>query len=105
MKKYVSFIAIMLCSFVMPVSAVNPNNLKNGDQTECKCCKKCKDTKCIALCKQWSGLSAEAKKGEEGQKIKEECMKICKEKKCCSADGMTSSCGSMMEGKDCCKKK
>ncbi|MFI4955576.1 MAG: hypothetical protein ACHP9Y_06640 [Gammaproteobacteria bacterium] len=50
-------------------------------------------------------MTAEEKKSEAGKKVKDECIKICKEKKCCSADGKTSTCEGMMDGKDCCKKK
>lgn len=103
MKKYISFIAILLCSLVVNAKPSH-NQIKTVNPTECSCCKKCKDKKCIALCKQWNDMSPEARKGEEGQKVKDECMKICKENKCCSADG-SASCEGMMEGKDCCKKK
>jgi hypothetical protein len=102
MKKYVSIVAMMLCALILNVKAINVNNLKKGDPTECSCCKNCKDEKCKELCKKWCGMSAEARKSEEGKKVKDECTKICKEKKCCSPDG---KCEGMTEGKDCCKKK
>jgi hypothetical protein len=102
MKKYISFIAILLCSLVVNVTAAN--NQKNSDPTAYNCCKKCKDKKCIELCKQYDALSAEAKSGEEGKKIKDECMQLCKEKKCCSTDGV-ACCETTMDGKACCKKK
>lgn len=106
MKKYVSIIAILLCAFIVNVNAVNNHDgSKKAAGTECSCCKNCKDEKCKALCTKWCGMSAEAKKSAEGQKVKEECMKICKEKKCCSSDGKTTTCEGMMDGKDCCKKK
>lgn len=95
-------IAVMLCMLVS-VSAINPVSLyKKGDPNECACCKNCKDEKCKELCKKWCSMSAEERKSDSGKKVKGECVKICKEKKCCSADG---KCEGMMEGKDCCKKK
>jgi hypothetical protein len=107
MKKQISIIVIMLCTLVINVKAVTiKNKAENGNPTtECTCCKNCKDEKCIALCKKWASMSPEARKGEAGQQVKNECMAICKEKKCCAADGKTASCEAMMEGKDCCKKK
>ena len=106
MKKYASIIAMMLCALILNVKAINTNNnFKKGDPTECSCCKNCKDEKCKELCKKWCAMTAEAKKGAEGKKTKEECIKICKEKKCCSADGKSTTCEGMMDGKDCCKKK
>jgi hypothetical protein len=105
MKKIVSAIAVMLCLLVVNVQAINKNDgSKKSASTECSCCKNCKDEKCKELCTKWCGMTAEARKSDEGKKVKEECMKICKEKKCCSADGKTT-CEAMMDGKDCCKKK
>jgi LAS superfamily LD-carboxypeptidase LdcB len=103
MKKYVSIMAIMLCALIINVKAINPNNPKTSKITECECCKNCKDDKCKELCKQWSNMTAEAQKSEEGKKVKDECMKICAEKKCCSSTGKTTCEG--MEGKGCCNKK
>jgi len=106
MKKIISVIAVVLCLFVVNVTAINAHgNSSKRDGTECSCCKNCKDEKCKELCKKWCGMTAEARKSNEGKKVKEECIKICKEKKCCSVDGKTSTCESMMDGKDCCKKK
>jgi len=105
MKKYVSIIAIMLCALIVNVNASTTNHKIKGDPTECSCCKNCKDEKCKELCKKWCGMTAEAQKSAEGKKVKDECMKICKEKKCCSADGKTGTCEGMMDGKNCCKKK
>ena len=103
MKKIISAIAVMLCLLVVNVKAINTtNNFKKGDPTECSCCKNCKDEKCKELCKKWCAMTAEERKSDAGKKVKEECMNLCKEKKCCSADG---KCEGMMEGKDCCKKK
>jgi hypothetical protein len=103
MKKLISAIAVMLCLFVSNVNAINlGNNPSKKDGTECSCCKNCKDEKCKELCKKWCGMTAEARKSNEGKKVKDECMKLCKEKKCCSTDG---KCEGMMESKDCCKKK
>lgn len=106
MKKQISIIAILLCTLIVSIKAVNINykSKNNNPTTDCSCCKNCKNEKCIALCKKWADMTPEARKGEEGKKVKEECMAICKEKKCCSADGKTS-CEAMMNGKDCCKKK
>jgi hypothetical protein len=102
MKKYVSIIAMMLCALIVNVKAVNLTNKTTGSNpTECSCCKNCKDDKCKELCKKWCGMTTEAQKSDEGKKVKEECLKICKEKKCCSADG---KCEGMTEGKSCCKK-
>ncbi len=105
MKKHVSIVALMLCALMMNVKAMTNNDgtKKPGTATECSCCKNCKDEKCKELCTKWNGMSAEARKSEEGKKVKDECMKICEEKKCCSSDGK-SGCATM-EGKDCCKKK
>jgi hypothetical protein len=105
MKKYVSIMAIMLCALTINVKAVNTGDEpKNSKTTECTCCKNCKDEKCKELCKQYSNMTDEAQKGDEGKKVKEECMKICKEKKCCSSSEK-ATCDGMMEGKGCCKKK
>ena len=102
MKKYVSIIAMVLCVFALNVNNMYAgNNAKTFKTTDCKCCKKCKDDKCKELCKKWSNMTAEAQKGEEGQKVKAECLKICAEKKCCSPSGTCPG----MEGKGCCKKK
>ncbi len=103
MKKYVSIVAIMLCAFIVNTNALTLTHTFKGEPMECACCKNCKDDKCKELCKKWAGMTPEVQKSEKGQLVKEECIKICKEKKCCSADG--KGCESMMEGKDCCKKK
>ena len=105
MKRYVSIIAMMLCALIINVKAINTNmKAVNAEATECECCKNCKDDKCKALCLEWSKMTAQAQKSEEGKKVKEECIKICKEKKCCSKDGNTAC--EKMEGKAaCCKKK
>ena len=106
MKKYVSIVAIMLCALIINVKATTNDKIRKTHATECECCKNCKDEKCKELCKKWSGMSAETQKSEEGKKVKEECMAICKEKKCCSSNGKATCEG--MEGKDgkgCCKKK
>ncbi|HSH65430.1 MAG TPA: hypothetical protein VLB84_06440, partial [Bacteroidia bacterium] len=67
---------------------------------------KCKDPKCKELCQKWCSMSAEEKNSAEGQKVKEECMKLCKENKCGSNDHMNaSSCGNSANAKGCCKKK
>ncbi len=99
---------MMLCAFMLNISAVNARTITTGG-TSCECCKNCKDEKCKELCKKWSEMSADERKSDEGKKVKEECTKICnekcKEQKCCSSEGSSSSCQSMMEGKDCCKKK
>jgi hypothetical protein len=107
MKKQISIIALMLCTLIVSIKAVNINqkSKNKNPETTCACCKNCKDATCIALCKKWSEMSPEARKSNEGQKVKEECMNLCKEKKCCSADGKTATCEAMMDGKDCCKKK
>lgn len=106
MKKYVSIITIMLCALMLNVKAINANIKSIATTTECECCKNCKDDRCKELCKKWSNMTAEAQKSEEGKKVKDECIKICKEKKCCSSsDGKTTTCEGMMDGKDCCKKK
>lgn len=102
MKKYVSIIAIMLCALVSTNATVSL--VKKPNDHACECCKNCKDDQCKALCKKWSAMTADEQKSPAGQQVKEECMKICKEKKCCSADGKSSSCESMMSGKSCCKK-
>jgi hypothetical protein len=104
MKKLISIIAIMLCTFIVTTKAVTVTNKSKNDNPTCACCKNCKDEKCMALCKKWAGMTPEARKSAEGQKVKDECMGLCKEKKCCSADGKTT-CEGMMDGKDCCKKK
>lgn len=102
MKKYVSAIAVLLCLLMLNVKAINTNdNPKKSTDTECKCCKDCKDEKCKELCKKWSDMTSEQQKGDEGKKVKEECLRICKEKKCCSSSGTCEG----MEGKGCCKKK
>lgn len=103
MKKYVSIIAIVLCAFVSTQAMISATP-KSNDHTSCACCKNCKDDQCKALCAKWSALTAEEQKSPAGQKVKEECTKICKEKKCCSSDGQSSSCESMTTGKSCCKK-
>lgn len=104
MKKYVSIVAIMLCALIINVKAINTgNDPKTSKTSGCDCCKNCKDEKCISLCKKYSEMTAEAQKGDEGKKVKEECMKICKEKKCCSSDGK-SACMDK-DAKGCCKKK
>jgi hypothetical protein len=106
MKKYVSIIAIMLCSLTMTVKAATGNDKqKKSTGTECSCCKNCKEEKCKELCTKWCAMTAEEKKSVDGKKVKEECIKICKEKKCCSSDGKATTCEGMMDGKDCCKKK
>lgn len=102
MKKYVSIIAFVLCAIIINVKAVNPGD-HSKKASSCECCKNCKDDKCKELCAKWSNMTPEAQKSEEGKKVKEECLKICKEKKCCSSDGKTTCEG--MEGKGCCKKK
>ncbi|MBS1647563.1 MAG: hypothetical protein JST67_09510 [Bacteroidetes bacterium] len=103
MKKIISVLAVMLCFLVLNVKAINSvYNLKKGDPTECSCCKNCKEDKCKALCKKWCSMTADEKKSEAGKKVKNECVKMCEEKKCCSADG---KCEGMMESKNCCKKK
>lgn len=103
MKKYVSIIAFMLCVVLINVKATNLGN-PPSKATSCECCKNCKDDRCKELCAKWSNMTPEAQKSDEGKKVKEECLKICKEKKCCSADGKTATCEGM-EGKGCCKKK
>ncbi|HET6227925.1 MAG TPA: hypothetical protein VFF27_16690 [Bacteroidia bacterium] len=106
MKKYVSFIAILLCTLVINTKSITANTKVNGNPAECSCCKKCNDPKCKELCKKWCGMSDEEKSSAEGQKVKEECMKRCKESKCGSTDCMTaSSCGGSADAKGCCKKK
>lgn len=103
MKKYVSIIAIVLCAFISTKATVSTTP-KSHTHAVCECCKNCKDDQCKALCKKWSAMTAEEQKSAAGQQVKEECMKICKEKKCCSADGKSASCEGMMSGKNCCKK-
>lgn len=103
MKKYVSIIAIVLCALTT-VNAGVLTNPKFTAASACECCKNCKDDQCKALCKKWAGMSAEEQKSAAGQQVKEECMKICKEKKCCSSDGKSASCENMTSGKSCCKK-
>ncbi|MES1226098.1 MAG: hypothetical protein ABUT20_62055 [Bacteroidota bacterium] len=105
MKKYVGIIAMMLCALIINVKAINAGNYsKSVKSTSCECCKNCKDEKCKELCTKWSNMTPEAQKSEEGKKVKEECLQICKEKKCCSSDGKATTCAGM-EGKGCCKKK
>ena len=106
MKKYVSFIAIMLCTLVINAQSITAGNKVKDNPTECSCCKKCKDPKCKELCTKWCSMSAEEKNSAEGQKTKEECMKLCKENKCGSGDCMAgSSCVGAADAKSCCKKK
>jgi len=97
MKKYVSIIAV-LCALMFNVSAIG----NAPASSDCECCKNCKDDKCKDLCKQWSNMTADAQKSDAGKKVKEECAKICKEKKCCSSSDKGSCSG--MDGKGCCKK-
>ena len=104
MKKYVSFIAILLCTLMINTQPINASTKITGNPTECSCCKNCKDPKCKELCQKWCNMTAEAKSSEEGQKVKEECMKLCKENKCGSNDCMTT-CGNAADKKSCCKKK
>jgi hypothetical protein len=104
MKKYVSIVAFMLCALIVNVKAINVNgDGKKAKATTCECCKNCKDDKCKELCSKWSGMSAKEKESAEGKKVKEECMNICKEKKCCSTSGKATCAG--MEGAGCCSKK
>lgn len=106
MKKYVSFIAILLCTLVINTQTITAGNKIKGNPTECSCCKKCKDPKCKELCQKWCSMSAEEKSSAEGQKVKEECMKLCKESNCSSTGCMTSSsCENSADAKGCCKKK
>lgn len=107
MKKQISIIAILLCTWIVSINAVNitPQSKNNKPETTCTCCKNCKDATCISLCKKWADMSPEARAGAEGKKLKEECVSRCKEKKCCAAEGKGAACEAMMDGKDCCKKK
>lgn len=105
MKRYVSIIALLLCALILNVKAINKNdNPKKITGVECSCCKNCKDENCKALCSEWDKMTPEARMGEEGKKVKEACMQICKEKKCCSTDG-TCMAMSDSNSKSCCKKK
>jgi hypothetical protein len=100
MKKYISIIAILLCA----LTSVNATVSTPHTHDLCDCCKNCKDDQCQDLCKKWSAMSTEERRSAEGQKVKDACMKICKEKKCCSADGTSATCEGMND-KGCCKKK
>lgn len=104
MNRYLSIIAIVLCTLILEVRAIGTVYKTPAlNTTECECCKNCKDEKCKSLCSQWSNMSAETRASEEGKKVKAECLKICQEKKCCSTSGKATCEG--MEGKGCCKKK
>ncbi len=95
--------AIMLCALIINVKAVNAGETPKKCTSTELCCKSCKAPKCMELAKQWSNMSAESRAGEEGRKVKEECMRICETEKCCSASGKVAC--AEKEGKACCKKK
>ena len=102
MKKYVSYIAIMLCAIAMNINAsmATVNTITGTQNNECACCKNCKSEKCKELCTKWDKMSSEDKKSKEGIAVKEECAKLCTTEKCCSS----SSCNKKAK-KDCCSKK
>jgi hypothetical protein len=107
MKKQISIIAIMLFALIVNVKAqTNEKEAKQTTSTECVCCHDCKNDKCKELCKKFNELTGEAQKGEEGKKVKEECMSICKENKssACSAHYEKAACEGKKK-KACCKKK
>ena len=103
MKKYISYIAIMLCAIAMNINAsmATVNTISNTQNHECACCKDCKSDKCKELCTKWDKMSSEEKKSKEGISVKEECAKLCTTDKCCSA---SSSCDKKAK-KGCCSKK
>lgn len=101
MKKYIAITAIALCALILTVKALNTNKTTTPVMT-CECCKNCTDDRCKQLCSTWSNMTVAEQQSPEGQSVKEECLAICKEKKCCAPDGTCP----MMEGtEDCCKKK
>jgi hypothetical protein len=103
MKKLMSIIAVTLCALMITVSGVIAKG-ETKSSTDCECCKNCKDDTCKDLCKQWKNMTADAQKSDAGKKVKDECAKICKEKKCCSSSDKSSGTCSGMDGKGCCKK-
>jgi hypothetical protein len=105
MKKILAGVAMLLCVMVLNVTAGNTTPVKktSKDGTTCECCKNCKDQKCKDLCARWGKMTTEQQNGAAGKTLKAECMKICEEKKCCTAaDGKATSC--KMESGSCCKK-
>jgi hypothetical protein len=101
MKKYL--VAIALVIGLLGSGFLVAKSFDKDPKCKAKsCCAKCKDTKCKTLCTTYENMTEEQKASEEGKKVKEECLAICKEKKCCSKEG---TCPSMSDEKSCCKKK
>ena len=104
MKTYISAVAILLCALTLNVKAQDNNGKSQASTSnECTCCTDCKDDKCKELCTQWGKMNAEEKKGDEGKKVKEECVRHCKEKKCCKASDKAAC--DRKDDKGCCSKK
>ena len=104
MKKYISYIATLLCAIAFNISTSSAsvtcgNSGSNGH--ECSCCKNCKSDKCKELCTKYDKLSDDEKKSADGTKVKEECEKLCKTEKCCSSGD--KSCDKKAK-KGCCSK-
>jgi hypothetical protein len=101
MKNYRVIIALTigLLSAVFLIAQSNDRNPKGS--TPQTCCQKCDDKQCQEYCKTYRNMTEDQKAGAAGKEVKEACLKICKEKKCCGEDG---TCSTMSE-KGCCSTK